>query len=322
MKISLIIPVYNVEGFLERCLSSVENQTYKDIEVIIVNDGSTDNSYSIIEKYTAKNPHFKAFSIENRGLGGARNYGIEQSSGDYLIFLDSDDYISHECVQKFVEAAEKSNSDIVICNSCDVDEDGKPLSYYKNRYSNAVTNLKDEPTILFNRFSAWGKMYKKQLFNGFSFVSREWYEDLRLVPKLYLLSKSITYIEDTLFYYVQRAGSIMNNSNVKRNSEIITAFEDVISFYNENNSYEKFKAEFEYMILEHVVLAAVTRVAVNKKAEKKAVLQELQDFIAKFPDLYSNKYISRFSSSQKLILFFNKHKLYFLTALCFKLKNR
>ena len=142
MKLSVIIPVYNVENYLDRCLKSVEEQTYRDAEIIIVNDGSTDNSYEIVEKYAARNDNFIAYTTENNGLGGARNYGLSKSSGEYVVFLDSDDYVSPDCLEKFVSAAEKNDSDIVVCNSYDVDEDGQIIRCSRNNIDNMTTYLK------------------------------------------------------------------------------------------------------------------------------------------------------------------------------------
>lgn len=322
MLVSLIIPVYNVEGFLERCLDSVKSQTYKDLEVIIVNDGSTDRSPQIIDKYVAENPGFKAFTIKNRGLGGARNYGMEKATGEFVVFLDSDDYISADCIQKMSQAATVNQSDIVVCNSCDVTENGEPISYYKNNIKNETVSLSDCPELLFNRPCAWAKMYRRRLFEGLSFVAREWYEDLRLVLKLYLRAERITYIEDTLFFYVQRQGSIMNNKNAERNLEIISAFEDLISYFRENGVYDRFKNELYYLVTKHIAVAAVTRVSLSNTKDKKAVLIKLQNYLDTFDGLYDNKYMSNLDRNKRLILFFNRHKLYFLTALCMKLKNK
>lgn len=321
MKISLIIPVYNVENFITRCLASVEKQTYKDFEVIIVNDGSTDSSAQIIDSFASQNPNFKVFTIENRGLGGARNYGIEKATGEYIIFLDSDDYIAENCIERFVSSAERDDGDIICCNFCDVAEDGTPLLYYKNRFSEAITNIYKQPQILFNRFSALGKMFKRELFEDMQFVSREWYEDLRLIVKLYLNAKKIVYIEDFLFFYVQRQGSIMNNSNVKRNLEIIAAFEDVLSYYKEKNVYDTFKEEFNYLVVEHILIAAVTRVALTKNKAKKAVINKLLEYVSSFDGIYKNRYIKRLSLQKRLILFLNKNKLYSLSSAFMKLKK-
>lgn len=321
MKVSLIIPVYNVDAFLERCLDSVQNQTYKDTEVIIVNDGSTDNSAQIINEFVANNPNFKSFTIENSGQGGARNHGIEKATGDYIAFLDSDDYIAPNCIERLIETVKVENSDIVVCNCFDVKEDGTIISNVKNNIINKSTSVFENPKILFNRVAPWGKLFKKDIFGDLRFTTRAWYEDMRLIPKLYLNAQKISYIEDSLFYYVQRAGSTMNNSNALKNLEILDTFDDLFSYFKQNNTYEKFRQELEFLVISHIAVAGITRVAMSNATEKKAVIKQMQDYISQFEKLYENKYIPTLSFSKRLILTLNKNKLYFLTSLCMKLKK-
>ena len=116
MKVSVIVPVYNVEKYLDKCLDSLANQTLKDLEIIIVNDGSPDNSEDIIKKYTKKYKNFKYYKKENGGLSSARNYGIKYASGDYIAFLDSDDYVKSDMYEKMYEKAIKGNYDLVVCD--------------------------------------------------------------------------------------------------------------------------------------------------------------------------------------------------------------
>jgi len=322
MKVSVIIPVYNVEDYLDKCLKSVEEQTYKDYEIIIVNDGSPDNSQRIIDEYTARNKNFVSYTIENRGQGGARNFGLEKATGEYVVFLDSDDYVSSDCLEKFVLAAEKNDSDIVVCNNYDVDENGNIIRESKNNVQDKTTSADECPKVLLNRPCPWGKMYRKTLFDGLSFVSRVWYEDMRLTPKLFLRAKKITFIDDFLFYYVQRQGSTMNNSQALRNLEIIDAFEDLISYFKENDAYDKYKSELDYMLIDNIAVAAVTRVVLSNAKEKKTVIKKLQDYMSGFENVYDNKYICDLGRNKRLILAFNRRKLYFLTALCMKLKSK
>lgn len=322
MKVSLIIPVYNVSGFLERCLESVQNQTYDDIEVIIVNDGSTDDSESIIDRYVARNENFTKYTIENRGLGGARNYGTERSSGEYILYLDSDDYISNNCVEKLVQSAELYDSDIVVCNNSDVTEEGTVIESYYNKYNNVCTSVQDEPEILFNRLSAWGKLIRRSLLNGFEFVSRKWYEDMRLIPKLYIKADKISFVDDILFFYVQRKGSIMNNPCAKRNLEIIEAFDDVIDYMKDIDQYDHYKDIFEYMVIEHVAVAAVTRVVTMNATDKNAVIKELEDYLDKFDALYNNPYLDRLGKNKKLIFKLNQKRLYSLTKILMNCKGK
>ena len=322
MKVSLIIPVYNVSAFLRKCLDSVQAQTYKDIEVIIVNDGSTDNSLEIINEYVAQNSNFIAYTIENSGQGGARNYGLEKASGEFVAFLDSDDYISPDCIERLAETAINTCSDIVVCGCYDVREDGSVIEEYQNNITNSTTSVFENPQIFFNRVAPWGKLFRKSIFGDLKFATRVWYEDMRLIPKLFLNAQKVTYIPDLLFYYVQRAGSTMNNKNAVRNLEIIETFEDLVSYFKEKGVYENFKDELEFLIIDHIVIAGITRVALCGSKDNKPVLKRIEEYVSRFKGLYGNKYISSLSFNKKLILRFNRYRLYFLTALCMKLKNK
>lgn len=322
MKVSLIIPVYNVENYLEKCLNSVKAQSFSDFEVILVNDGSTDSSLSILERFAAENENFRLYTIENSGQGGARNFGLTKATGEYIAFLDSDDYIAKDCLERLVEAAEKENGDIVVCTSYDVKEDGTILAKAENNLADQTTSVFESPWLLFNRVAPWGKLFKKSLFGDLRFETRVWYEDMRLIPKLYLNAEKITFIQDPLFYYVQRAGSTMNNANAKRNLEIISAFEDLISYFKKAELYTRFQEELEYLVIEHLAVAAVTRVVLSRAPERKEVLKALRQYLAGFEGLYQNKYRAHLGKNKSLILFFNRARLYFLTEICMKLKNK
>jgi hypothetical protein len=218
-------------------------------------------------------------------------------------------------VEILVTAAEQNGSDVVVCNCYDVAEDGKVLLAYKNVYRNANTSLEEEPEILFNRHSAWGKLYKRELLEGFAYVSRVWYEDVRLTPKLYLRAKKITYVDDTLFFYVQRQGSIMNNLNYRRNLEVIEAFEDLLGYFREQDAYEQYKDALEFLVIEHVAVAGIARVALCKGREKREVLDEIQAYLATFENLYSNPYLKTQARNRKIVLWCNRHGWYWATKL-------
>ncbi len=319
--VSLIIPVYNVRDYLRKCLDSVVAQTYPRLEVIIVNDGSPDDSLEIIQEYTARYPHFQCFTIENRGQGGARNYGLEQATGEYIAFLDSDDYIAENCMERLMTAAQETDSDIVACNCYDVREDGSVLAAYWNQYRNATTSLTQEPEILFNRVSPWGKLFKRELLNGFFFASRVWYEDMRLIPKLYLPAQRVTYIEDFLFFYVQREGSTMNNRNMEKNLEIISAFEDLLSYYREQGAYETYRDALEFLVIEHIAVAGISRVAMGKGESRRRVIGKLQEYLKTFPDLYDNPYLAGQARNRRIILWCNRHGLYGITKILLSAKR-
>ncbi len=320
--VSVIIPVYNVRDYIRKCLDSLETQSYKALEVIIVNDGSPDDSLEIIQEYTAKNANFHCYTIENRGQGGARNFGLEQATGDYVMFLDSDDYIAPNCVEALVRALENTGSDMAAANYYEVREDGSIIALQKNSYKNAITDLAAEPEILFNSVAPWGKLYKRELWKDMEFACRVWYEDMRLTPKLYLRAKKVCYIEDPLVYYVQRSGSTMNNKNFRRNLEVISAFEDLLGYYREQGAYETYQDALEFLVIEHVAVAAISRVALCDGKEKKEVIRQMHEYLATFDDLYTNPYLKTQSRNRKIVLWCNRHGWYWVTKLLLGAKQK
>lgn len=318
---SLIIPIYNVRNYLRKCLDSVAAQTYSNLEVLIINDGSPDDSLEIALEYTSKYPHFHCYTIENRGLGGARNYGMEQAKGDYILFLDGDDYLTPNCVEVLVAAAEENGSDIVAANCYDVWEDGSLVMAYKNIYQKANTSLAQEPQLLFNRICACFKLFRRELLEGFSFVSRMWYEDLRLIPKLYLHAKTITYVDDSLYYYVQREGSIMNNSGCSRNLEIVDAFEDLLDYYRQQGMYERYRAELEFLVIEHIAVSGIGRAVFGTGKEKRDSIRKMQAYLETFDHLYDNPYLKTQARNRKIVLWCNRCGWYWATKLLLQAKQ-
>ena len=228
MKFSIIIPVYNVEKYIDRCLKSIVNQSYKNYEVIIVNDGTKDNSVEIINKYTKKYKSFKLYDKENGGLSDARNYGLNYATGDYLLFIDSDDYINKDLLKKINEVLSKNIYDIVKFKIDLVDEDGNLIRKEDGFNTSKKITLKD---ILSQEFSepAWTYCYNLEFWNknNFKYTKGKIHEDFGLSPLVLLKANSIYYINYYGYNYVQRMGSIVNGAekNIKRTNDMIYHFD-------------------------------------------------------------------------------------------------
>lgn len=319
-KVSVIVPVYNVEEYIDKCLDTLTNQTFKDYELIIINDGSPDNSESIILDYQKKYPKLiKYYKKENGGLSSARNYGIEKSTGEYLMFIDSDDYVSNDMVEKLYNKIDKEQSDMVICNYYRVTCKGKFIKNYN--INPGTTNIKSNPEILLNKQAAWNKIYKKELFSQSKFDEGKYYEDLRLIPKLYLECKKIAFIDDFCYYYIERDNSIMKDINLEKNYEIVEAIDSLITYYKSHNKYERYKEEIEFMMLDNIMVSTFDRIICSTDNIKNN-LKRYWDFIDNnFPNYKKNKYIKTWDKKRKLIYFLNSHKLYFITKLIFKMKG-
>lgn len=323
-KISVIVPVYNVEKYVVKCLNSVYIQTYHDFEVVIVDDGSTDNSLDIVRKYQKSHKsNTLLISQENGGLGAARNTGVLNSTGEYLLFLDSDDTIEPNALQTLYDLAIKKDADMAIFDMSLVTEDGQQLkigSGYKEKRDDFTLN--EAPDLLVQTPSACNKMFRKSLFsdNEITFPSRVWYEDLHTIPKLFAYANKVTYIKMPLYNYLLRGGSIMHNSNIGRVAEIIDAVDDVMCYYQEHDLYDSYMQELEFIAVYHLLISASVRVI--KSDRKNPILLTLHEYVStKFPHYCKNKYLSLLSHKEKVILALTGRKMYRTLKFILKLND-
>lgn len=309
IKVSVIVPVYNVEKYLDKCLTTLAKQTLKDIEIIIVNDGSPDNSQKIIDKYTKKYSNMKCYIKENGGLSDARNYGIKKANGEYIAFLDSDDYVTEDMYKKMYEKAKSGNFDIVVCDLNYVYPD-KIIPAYSN-VSNDTTDIKK---CMLNIYpAAWNKIFKRKLFdNGIEFKKGVWFEDVEFIYRLLPSVKSIGTIHEHFNQYVQREGSITNTIN-KKIYHYIDNWNGIIDYYKKNNLYKEYKNELEYSYVRYIYATFVkqaSRYDYNDYME--AVNTAIENVKRNFPNYRRNKY---FYSSLKgiYLILFNKNvaKMYY-----------
>lgn len=316
-KVSVIIPVYNVENYLRKCLDSLVNQTLKDIEIIVVNDGTTDNSQEIINEYVKKYPK-KVVSIiqENGGQGTARNTGLLHAKGEYIGYVDSDDYVEENMYEELYKKAKEEDSDIVICGNNVVKENYDFLS-----------KEEVDKEFLLGKMAVWNKIYKKNIIvdNKIQFRSKVWYEDLDFTMKVYFSSKKISYVDKPLYNYLLREGSTMNNNNIKRNLELIQAFDSLIDYCKDKKIYNKAKDEIEFLCIYHMYIFAITRVlnTNNNYKAKIAIINKFRDYInSNFPNFKQNKYLYLLPKRRKLIYNLINSKFYCIIIWLFKLCRR
>lgn len=229
MKFSIVVPVYNVEKYVEKCLASLNNQTYKNYEAIIVNDGSTDDSESIIKRFIKNKKNFKYYKKENGGLSDARNFGVKYSSGNYLLFLDSDDYLDEELLERLCEILSKNKYDIIKFNYIDVINE-KCIPHYEPLADSIEVQVKD--LINFEYFEpAHGFCYDLNFYknNNFEFAKGKYHEDYGLIPLILLKANTIYYYNYFGYYYVKRENSIVNNQK-----NIFIRVKDIYDFSIDN----------------------------------------------------------------------------------------
>lgn len=222
--ISIVVPIYNVENYLCKCINSIINQTYKNIEIILVNDGSTDNCLEICKKYKKNDKRIKIINKDNGGLSSARNAGIDVARGKYIAFIDSDDYIDKDMILVLYNLIKKDKINISICNRFHYYEYEKNKNkmykpYCKNKSSNTIKMNKKEALkelCTFNLFdmSACGKLFNIRLFDKIKFPENRLSEDYFIMYKLFDLCENISYSYKPLYYYRQRKGSISKNKKI------------------------------------------------------------------------------------------------------------
>lgn len=280
IKVSIIVPVYNVELYLEKCLLSLIRQTLQGIEIIVVNDGSKDGSQKIIEKFQQEYPtKIFGFIKENGGLSDARNFGIDQARGQYLGFVDSDDYVSERMFEEMYHLAEKHNAEMAICNLQKVDENGS--------VTQKLTQLPNfqEKIILENHLSifsdlsyfACNKLFARELFQNKRFKKGIHFEDIELIPQLLLQCKTLAFTPNYYYQYLERQDSI-SKSHTMKGLDILKAVETVSEKFNQSRFANQTKALKGFQILEGVYTFLAYLAFVKKESDFDAMFQQLEFF--------------------------------------------
>lgn len=241
--ISIIIPVYNVDSYLIKCLDSCFNQSYTDIEVLAVNDGSTDKSGYILDDYAKKEPRLRVFHQENKGVVLARQTGIDNSQGDFIMFVDSDDYIKLYAIETLISLAIKTNADIVVGNYFEWKENTDKVKTYIFP-SQQKTNKVDFLRLILDhkiQWALWAKLYKRELFRNTKLVPFKLGEDAALLVQLVNNSKIIVLTDELIYGYLQRVCSAVRTRSTKQVLDIYL-FRRWIEDYLLENGYRDIKS--------------------------------------------------------------------------------
>lgn len=296
-KISIIVPVYNVEKYIKRCLESLISQTYKNIEIIVIIDGSPDNSIEICQKIAKKDKRIKIFSKENEGLGLTRNYGLERATGKYIVFVDSDDYVTHNMCESLIKAAKEHDADAVYGNIY-YDNDGKieakkhikEKKIWKGSQVKellldfiATTPNKKNDTIM--EVSVWKSLFKKEIFdkNHIKFVSEKEFISEDVIFDIDFLSKSncVVAITDYVYYYCVNPNSLSKTFRTDRFAKVKKMYFEVIRKLKELYP----KDEYELRTDRFLIARARTNIrqivkhksVIGKEETKKAVAEICND---------------------------------------------
>ena len=274
-KVTIIVPIYNSEKYLEECLDSIINQTYNNLEIILVNDGSTDRSLSIIEKYSRLDKRIKYIYQKNSGVGEARNAGLDNSTGEYISFIDSDDYVSLNFIEKLIDAIKESD----LYSYCGINIDGK------------ITFFTEEQNKLFIRQVCTNKLYNAKYLKDIRFTNHSYSEDLIFNYKLTFVSESFSSVREPLYFYRRNEASISNNWT-KNNEEIFEQIDVILNYKNISELNNKKKERVEFLLIWYILFGNFKR---SSKKINEAYIKKSVNYIEQyFPKWYLNKYIDKY----------------------------
>ena len=313
MKVSVIVPIYNVEKYLPKCLDSLSHQTLKDIEIILVNDDSPDNCEEIIKKYVQKYPNIKYFKKNNGGVSSARNYGLQYATGDYIGFVDSDDYVSLDMYEKMYEKAISKNFDMVVCDINYVYD-----SYEKKIDCGIKNDTFDIKKVFLKQYPAvWNKIIKRELIEGLSFKEGVWFEDVEFTYRLLSQIKSVGVVHEAFNQYVQRDNSIVHTVS-PHIYDYLDNMDSIIDYYKEKDLFNKYQKCLEYVYVRYLYATFIKSSLGFDYQEYLSCVDKARERVKKiFPHYRRNKYFYQ-SFKGIYLLIFNK----LVAKIYYRLKGR
>lgn len=313
MKVSIIVPVYNVKEYLEKCLNSLVEQTLREIEIFLVDDGSSDGSAEILQKYKETYPD-KIFVItkKNEGQATARNVALKRISGEYVGFVDSDDWIDKDMYERMYSEAIKNQSDIVICDMID---------HYENY------QIYHNSSDFTNRFtvtpSACNKLFKRTLIGQDEFPKGLWYEDFEFTTKQLMKTEQISVIHKGFYHCHCRSISTMNNNNSQKNLDILVVLDHLKKYVEDNDWETKYGNTLEYLVLDHVLITSINRVAKQKNKQKNETIRKMRAYVLKYyPKFYQDEVYKKMKRNRKIVAYLNSKGLHQLVRFILEIKKK
>lgn len=320
--VSIVVPIYNVEQYLEKCVESICRQTYENLEIILVNDGSPDHCGQMCEEYAKKDNRIKVIHKKNGGLSDARNSGVKLATGKYLLFVDSDDYIAKDLVEKTAAIAEKNNCDMVLYDYYYVEPDNVEIRSTIVP-ANKVISLEQEHTLLLAATSACAKLFNREFYvkANCPFPQGIYFEDLATTSIFFMKAKRVFYLKEPLYYYINRENSIMTGKNFEKSShDKLVALEHILSAYKKEGKYEEYRQELEYLVFANEYFEPSKVLALA--GEDGEYLEKYRKYMYEtFPDIHNNKYVKNMGKKDKIHLWILDHKQYWMMRLLSKVRK-
>ena len=310
MKLSVIVPVYKVEEYLAECVDSLLNQTVKDLEILLVDDGSPDRAGEIADRYAAAYPEkVRVLHIDNGGQGRARNFALPLATGDYVGFVDSDDWVAPDMYGKMLSRAEETGADLVVCDFLEHFNDGRekvlPACFQAHPLSAAG--------------SSCNKIFRRSLIGELRFPEGLWYEDFFFSAVMLVRSKRTEFVQEPLYVYRRGQESTMHNNNAAKNLDLICIMDMLEKELLPLGRNE----DFNFFMVNHVILDAISRLANQNDPGRKAVIRKFREYVhEKLPDLTHCKSYKAESRRRRIIMYLNYHGLEDLGQWMLRVKNR
>lgn len=305
MKVSIIVPVYNMEKRINKCLDSLVNQTYKNIEIIIINDGSMDHSLDIIREYQSKDSRIKVINQRNMGISEARNNGLAIATGEYICFADSDDYVELDMIEELVNKINMDKSDIVVCDYYMFDDQTRKVIEvgYNELFGGSIY---DNPNIIKDiDFAPWNKIYKKELFDGVKFPVNTKYEDFEAILKVFSKASKITKLNKPLYdYYFNMSGETRNQTT--KNMDMLKIAINLEEYFDFNGKSVVLRDAYVSTISEKLLHSASTLFKITTLKVCLKYIDDVYKYLGKYPKwkkLYRKNMID-----SKYIKFIRGHK--------------
>lgn len=314
-KISIVVPCYNVANFVDKCIQSIKNQTYPNFKVLLIDDGSTDNTLNIIKKSISKDSRFKLYHKSNGGLSSARNFGLKKVDTELVCFIDSDDYIEPNYLELLLNNMRQEKSDVSACYVKAVHPNFDNIIAFKNDFS----GLARTP-------AAWNKLYKTELFHlyNLSYPEGKCYEDVEVSSELLLVNVKFSIVPVPLYNYIQNPKSI---SHTYDNTiyDIYSVLYNIEKFAKKNNLIKSCHNKIEFINIYQCLISTTTRAAHRSDFSTKTLSDILKRLENRYPEWYNNPYMSTlppFYQKYLGLLYNHKFKMSFLLLKIFNNSSR
>lgn len=309
MRLSVIVPVYKAENTLRQCVDSLLAQTIGDFEIILINDGSPDGCQAILDDYAARYPDIiRSKTVSNGGQGRARNFGLEMARGDWLGFVDSDDWVAPEMYERLLRAAEREGADIAVCDVRRCLADGRTETLRAWR--------PDRPMAAAG--SCCDKLFRRSGIEDLRFPEGLWYEDFAFSALALARAKALAYVPEELYCYRVGHTSTMHNQNAKKNLDLLQVLELLRGPLEQAGRRE----DFESLVLNHALLDAINRLEQQSGAGRFAIIKEISNYVNReIPGLRACPAFRRESRKRRAVMWMNYHGLEKLSGTLLKLKN-